>query len=230
MRTFIFIVSIGLSATPSFATESVIGRVEQVKDADSIVVNNTEIRLYGIDAPESNQKCKNKIGRNYACGEAASRVLRRLLRNKRVNCEIKGKDQYQRFLGVCRRGVVNVNQYLVAQGWAIAYERYDTLYVSAQALAKRKGVGLWQGEFEAPEVFRRTNLDNNPGSDHAGINAGKTGCTIKGNINSKGQRIYHTPAGSKNYYKTRISENKGERWFCSEAEARAAGWRPPKGG
>lgn len=51
-------------------------------------------------------------------------------------------------------------------------------------------------------------------------------CLIKGNISDNG-RIYHTP-GSPSYDRTKIEESKGERWFCTEAEARAAGWRPPR--
>ena len=54
------------------------------------------------------------------------------------------------------------------------------------------------------------------------------GCKIKGNINSKGVKIYHAP-GMSSYGATRINESKGERWFCSEAEAKAAGWRAPRG-
>src|SRR5262249_56516856 len=50
---------------------------------------------------------------------------------------------------------------------------------------------------------------------------------IKGNVNSKGERIYHMP-GQHYYNKTQIDENKGERWFCSEQEAIAAGWRKAK--
>ena len=46
----------------------------------------------------------------------------------------------------------------------------------------------------------------------------------KGNINRKGERIYHTP-GQQAYSVTRINPTAGERWFCSEAEASAAGWR-----
>ena len=53
------------------------------------------------------------------------------------------------------------------------------------------------------------------------------GCRIKGNISSKGERIYHVPGG-KWYDKTGIDVSKGERWFCTEAEASAAGWRPAK--
>lgn len=55
--------------------------------------------------------------------------------------------------------------------------------------------------------------------------AGEAGdCRIKGNIGSKGERVYHVPGG-RFYERTRIDSSKGERWFCSEAEAHAAGWR-----
>ena len=49
-------------------------------------------------------------------------------------------------------------------------------------------------------------------------------CVIKGNISYSGENIYHVP-GRQYYDATRISPSKGERWFCSEEEARAAGWR-----
>ena len=51
------------------------------------------------------------------------------------------------------------------------------------------------------------------------------GCNIKGNIShNSGRRIYHMP-GDRDYERTRISTSRGERYFCTEAEARAAGWR-----
>jgi len=50
------------------------------------------------------------------------------------------------------------------------------------------------------------------------------GCDIKGNINRKGQRIYHLP-GTEHYAQTHVDAAQGERWFCSEEQARAAGWR-----
>ena len=53
------------------------------------------------------------------------------------------------------------------------------------------------------------------------------GCDIKGNINSKGEKIYHQP-GDSSYADTVITESKGERYFCSVADAVAAGWRPAK--
>ena len=53
------------------------------------------------------------------------------------------------------------------------------------------------------------------------------GCMIKGNINSKKERIYHCPRW-RDYDKTDVDEENGERWFCTEEEARKAGWRSPK--
>ena len=56
--------------------------------------------------------------------------------------------------------------------------------------------------------------------------AGTGGCKIKGNV-SKAGRIYHV-SGSPSYANTKIDESKGERWFCSEEQARAAGWVAPR--
>ena len=53
---------------------------------------------------------------------------------------------------------------------------------------------------------------------------GVGGCRIKGNVSyNRGMRIYHMP-GDRDYSRTRIDSSRGERWFCTEAEARAAGW------
>ena len=86
---------------------------------------------------------------------------------------------------------------------------------------------MWRGEFVAPWDWRRGDrlvarsaAPNKPpaGDDAAGQ------CSIKGNISSRGERIYHVPGGA--YYgRTKISREKGERYFCSQAEAEAAGWR-----
>jgi len=50
---------------------------------------------------------------------------------------------------------------------------------------------------------------------------------LKGNINRKGEHTYHAPGGQW-YDQTKIDPAKGEPWFCTEEEARAAGWRPAK--
>lgn len=52
-------------------------------------------------------------------------------------------------------------------------------------------------------------------------------CPIKGNVSAKGEKIYHVPGGGY-YVRTEVDESAGERWFCTEEEARAAGWRKSK--
>lgn len=60
---------------------------------------------------------------------------------------------------------------------------------------------------------------------HSAVGAVVSGCNIKGNISmNTGEHIYHVP-GQKFYSETIITSSKGERWFCSEDEARVAGWR-----
>jgi hypothetical protein len=60
------------------------------------------------------------------------------------------------------------------------------------------------------------------------VESGSGECNIKGNISvDTGERIFHVP-GQRYYGETRINPLYGERWFCSEAEARAAGWRKAK--
>ncbi|MGO7967136.1 succinoglycan biosynthesis protein exoi [Rhizobium ruizarguesonis] len=58
--------------------------------------------------------------------------------------------------------------------------------------------------------------------------SGQQSCKIKGNISiDTGERIFHVP-GQRYYAQTKISPKYGERWFCSEAEGWAAGWRKSK--
>lgn len=84
------------------------------------------------------------------------------------------------------------------------------------AAAEARG-GMWSGEFVAPWDWRQGARVEEPAVTPAT-------CAIKGNINRGGERIYHVPGGE-HYERTRIDTSKGERWFCSEDEAVAAGWR-----
>ena len=85
--------------------------------------------------------------------------------------------------------------------------------------ARQKRVGIWAGSFEMPWEWRAA--ERSPTAPQTAPD----GCVIKGNISSSsGKRIYHMP-GQQDYDATRISPDKGERWFCTEEEAVAAGWR-----
>ena len=211
-----------------------------VIDGDSLTVGTTEVRLHGVDAPEGAQNCFTDTGERWPCGELASRALVGLVQGRDVACDERDVDSYGRIVAVCRRGSTDVNSWMVANGWALAYRRYSDAYVDEESVAKAEGRGIWAGEFEAPWDWRQANrlrpAAHRPASDAgdprdsvATRPAGASdrqpaGCNIKGNVShNSGNRIYHMP-GDRDYDITRINRP-GERWFCSESEARAAGWR-----
>lgn len=110
---------------------------------------------------------------------------------------------------------------IVRAGLAWAYVEYSQDYVALEAEARAAGRGVWQAEAEPPWEYRADRWDR-------AVADAPDGCPIKGNISSSGERIYHTP-WSPWYGRTKITESKGKRWFCDEAEAQAAGWRAAKG-
>ncbi|MCY3754817.1 MAG: thermonuclease family protein [Alphaproteobacteria bacterium] len=192
----------------------------RVIDGDTLAVAGRRIRLHGIDAPETRQTCL-RHGRRWACGKAATRAMRRLVGRDPVRCEVRARDRYGRSVAACFAAGRDLQRELVRQGLALAYRRYSVRYVPDEDAARRERAGLWSGEFTEPWRWRRQQRRERPQSGNPAPKAGA--CLIKGNISRNG-RIYHVPGG-KHYDRTRIDEARGERWFCTEAEARAAGWR-----
>jgi endonuclease YncB( thermonuclease family) len=188
-----------------------------VIDGDTISVGATRIRLEGIDAPESAQACRRKWFGSWPCGTAATNALAAMVAGKAVRCEPRGLDKYGRTLAVCFVDGQNINARMVREGYAWAFVRYSRSYVNEEALAKADGVGIWQADTEPAWEFRAHRWA-------AAEQEAPSGCAIKGNVTRNG-RIYHMP-WSPWYAQIRIDTDKGKRWFCSEAEAIAAGWRP----
>lgn len=125
----------------------------QVTDGDTIRIGEARIRLKGIDAPEMEQRC-SKAGRSYACGETARRALIDLVSGENVRCRAAGRDRYQRILARCTVNGNDIGTQMVESGWAVSYGRdYD----AEEARAQDRGVGLWEGEFERPQDWRREN-------------------------------------------------------------------------
>jgi endonuclease YncB( thermonuclease family) len=207
-----------IAQTKGPSSTQVVGRASFI-DGDTLEIHGTRIRFYGIDAPESGQSCLAG-GKRYRCGQRAALALADKIGRGTVSCEQKDRDRYGRTVAVCRLKGENLNAWMVSQGWAIAYRHFAKDYVRHEREASTAKRGLWQGEFVAPWDWRRGKRltaanDNKKAKKH---------CVIKGNISSKGERIYHVPGGQY-YSRTRINPAKGERWFCTEAEARAEGWR-----
>ena len=197
----------------------------RVIDGDTIEVGAARIRLFGVDAPESAQRCVSG-GRRWSCGEQATRALAGRIDGRSVACEERDQDRYGRVVAVCRHGGQDINAWLVSEGWAMAYRRYSTAYVGEEAEAKAAQRGVWRGKFVPPWDWRRGDRLDTATRDAPRVAAPDRGaCNIKGNIShNSGKRIYHVP-GDRDYERTRISPSRGEKYFCTEAEARAAGWR-----
>jgi len=218
------------------AGESFEGRATVV-DGDTITLagNATRFRLYGVDAPEGKQTCEDSANKRYLCGSRSARYLADLIgRSGRVACVEEDRDRYGRIVAECSlsSGLV-LNREMVRSGWAIEFDRYsDGRYAQAEAEAKASGRGLWAGSFMEPAEWRKLERSADAGNARAAQSAAplpdakRDGCTIKGNVSKSGQ-IYHIQ-GQADYEKTQINEARGERWFCSSAEAEAAGWRAAK--
>jgi len=140
--------------------------------------------------------------------------------DKTVSCVGQERDQYGRLIARCSTDEVpDVGARLVALGLAWAFVKYSTDYSSLEKVPRAKKIGIWQSKTQPLWEYRARRW-----ATAAQISS--EGCPIKGNINDKGERIYHA-LWSKSYAKTRIDPSRGERGFCSEAEVKAAGWRAP---
>ena len=221
---FLAAIFLATICSPALAADPVVGRAS-VTDGDTVVIQTTRIRLHGIDAPESAQLCQDQAGKDYRCGQAAALALADRIGASPISCEPKDTDRYGRTVAVCRKGSEDLNEWMVRQGHAVAYRQYGTEYIPAEDAAKASQRGIWGGTFQVPSEWRKA---KRMGSGQAATTQPPGACVIKGNISRSGEKIYHLPE-SRDYEKTRISERSGERMFCSEDEAKAAGWRPPRG-
>jgi len=203
--------SLGL-AGPAIAAEV------RVIDGDTISIDNVHYRLHGIDAPEAGQRCNESGGGTWRCGDEATRHLEQLIGEAVPVCDNRGIDDYDRILSVCTVDGRELNRSMVTDGYAWAFRRFSEDYVTEEDEAAQRGLEIWQAETPTPWDYRAAKWE-------VAIQEAPEGCPIKGNISNNG-RIYHAP-WSPWYTRTKVSLDKGERWFCSEREALDAGWRAP---
>jgi len=186
------------------------------------------VRLILIDTPETKHP---RIGEQ-PFGKEASDFTAKLLTGKKVELEldVQERDQYGRILAYAYVGGKMVNKLLLEKGLArVAVFPPNTKYVDEfreiQDEARKKGIGIWSIEnYVKEDGFQSGGDKGQTGEDGRRPSAEKS-CqnpTIKGNINSRGEKIYHLPGGR--YYDV----TKAEEWFCTEEEAMKAGYRKSK--
>lgn len=188
----------------------------RVIDGDTLEQNGIVYRLNGIDAPEHDQTCGS-----WKCGQAATQALVEIVKGRDIQCAGISQDGYGRLIATCFADGQDVGGSMVDKGLAWAFVKYSDAYVAEENAARTQRLGVWSGAFTPPWVMRAARWER----AQAREDAAPSGCPIKGNITENG-KIYHTP-WSPWYDRTRINTRAGERWFCSEAEALAEGWRAP---
>lgn len=206
--------------------------VTRVVDGDTIEIEGGQkVRYLGINTPETVDPRKTV----QCFGKESSNKNKELVEGKKVRLEkdVSETDKYGRLLRYVYLpaekgggGEIFVNDYLVQEGYATATSyppdiKYQDKFKAAETSARDTKKGLWGScSLNSGQVQSSTN------SSLTTLNS-SSGCKIKGNISSSGEKIYHVPGG-KYYDKTSIDENKGERWFCTEEQAQTAGWRASK--
>src|ERR1700687_961284 len=224
---------------PAPAEAADITGVPKIREGDSIQIGSTRIRLGGIDAPSVDQLCLNNTGERWTCGVAARDELIKYVGDKPWTCHPRqAADRRGRIVARCEVDGEDIQKWMVKSGWALAYVRVSHDYDADEKAARDAKAGMWQGAFIAPWDWRVRNKKTTilgsakaPDNAHTILLASASGsvapspdCTIKGNVNSSGECIYHTPK-SRWYAQIKMTITKGTRWFCSVEDAEAAGCR-----
>lgn len=131
-----------------------ISGVARVINGDTLELRGRYFKIYGIDAPESNQTCADSRGRAYRCGQEAARWLKSWISGHELNCRVIQQDSKGNMVGTCSLGQYDIGAALVNAGWAVADTKQIDIYVPYERQAQQNGNGLWQGQFYKPSDWR----------------------------------------------------------------------------
>jgi endonuclease YncB( thermonuclease family) len=140
--------------------------VASVIDGDTLEIRGTRLRLHGIDAPESRQLCQRSTGEQWRCGQRAALALDEFIRSRQVSCVANTIDRYNRLVAVCRVGGIDINRWMVRQGWAMAYLQYSNDYATDQLVAMRSKKNIWSGFIQEPWEWRKESTAQPDKSQH----------------------------------------------------------------
>ncbi len=201
-------------ATPLAPSEPIKGKAVSLT-GDSMRIGENIVLLAGIESPEAKQSCKDKRGRSWRCGRSALNALRRITGSKTIVCTVKSTDTTGRKVADCLAGDKNIAVELVRKGHVFAKSGLFSSYSGQEDIARKARAGIWQGEALRPGDYRDKLWDTAKAKS-------PNGCPIKGRALSRG-KVYLLP-WSADYSRYRVSQRRGDRWFCSEDEAISEGW------
>jgi endonuclease YncB( thermonuclease family) len=236
--------SVAMLLLASFSGSPIWAATATIKDGGTLQLGNMTYRLDGIEVPALDQICIDEHADSWTCGIEARDQLTKLIGGRQVRCDDLGADPTfkKRRIGVCKveGQTTSLSQLLVRQGFALNVESSATgRFKTDQARAKEDRQGLWKGCFAAPREFRAGNKDGVllGGSCRADRDrqirevifpdnlAMPSGCSIKGKFAVRARvtgnlGIYHLQA-----CRSYPGLGNPDRWFCSEEDAQAGGFR-----
>jgi endonuclease YncB( thermonuclease family) len=208
----------GLAAMPSlFSGAAPLQGRALALSGDTLRIAKRTVSLAGIEAPLDGQTCQSSRSRSWRCDRAARAALAHLLRDGDATCELSGTGDDGRQLAACTLAGRDVAAELVRDGHVFAAAGYFSGYAELEDAAREAKRGVWAGKAERPEDYRTRKWDE-------AERDAPDGCPIKGDV-ARGRKVYVLP-WSPSYSRVRVTASRGERWFCSESEAQAAGWEP----
>jgi endonuclease YncB( thermonuclease family) len=215
-----------------------------VRDGDTIQLAGVTYRLDGIDAPEFDQICIDDHAEPWTCGVEARDQLANLIGRRGVRCEDLGPDKtYGKWhVGICTVDgeAVSLNQLLVRQGFALNSESSGKArFTEDEAGAKSNLRGIWKGCFVAPQDFRhlkksaallgaacRNDKDREiRASLFPDEPAMPPDCSVKAKLAVRAHVTGHVGVYHVQACQSYAAVTKPDRWFCSEEDAQAAGFR-----
>ena len=183
---------------------------------DLLRVNGQLVRIAGIEPPVAKHPCLKANGRRWNCSAAARTALEKIVRGKSVACAASSQDDEGHTLASCTIDGDDVADALVRGGHVFAAPGLFASYGSAESAASAAKIGLWQGDTVRPQQWREQIWEE-------AKRAAPEGCPIKGYTRAS-DRLYAMPWAS-GYDGAKVRTVKGDRWFCSEEEARSAGFK-----
>lgn len=213
-----------LAALPLWAAQPEIAGMPRIIDGDTLEVAGQRIRIGGIDAPEMREQCQDAAGQQWPCGSWAKDAAQAMLAGHMLRCVDLGQRSYDRVVGRCYLDGRDIAIDLIEAGAARPCLRHareqgqEQTYLRAEQRAVKARAGVYSGPLNPVAGF----CDVADVRQTAAVTPPSQGCTIKGNVSTNGQ-IYHMP-GQRHYDQVTM-RGSARRWFCSEEQAQAAGWR-----
>ena len=155
MGRLLVIVILTLSlAWPAAAQEH--SGIPRVVDGNTIIINFQNIRLHGIEAPNAEQLCEID-GESWLCGWEATNALAHIVGRHWVSCRQNRLNEGDVVGATCFAGnVLNINAWMVRNGWATAQNQANTRFLQLETLARQERIGIWRTKYKNTEHLRHS--------------------------------------------------------------------------